>query len=590
MLRRLTTIMAMDLAGYSRLAATDEEDVLSRLRAAREKVLDPAMADAHGRIVKTMGDGLLAEFASPVAAVRAALKIQKTLAESQADTPQDRRLRFRIGINVGDVVVDGEDLLGDVVNVAARLESLAPEGGICISRAVRDQMRGRVNATMTPLGPQQARNMPEPVEAWRVEVEGAGGTAAAAASGRDRPSIIVLPFDDFSAGPERAYLADGLTEDVTTALSRFRWLFVIARNTAFSYRGTSRDVRQIARELGVRYAVEGSVRKSDDRLRVTAQLIDAESGGHVWADRWDRAMADLFDVQDELAEAIVAGLAPELGAHERMLARARPTDSLTAWELCQRGMGEFHLYTRESLAAAAGLLERAIESDPDYALARAIRARLHYINVLSGRGGDPASEIEAGFAQARRAMELDPREDSAHQALGILLALSGRCGEARAVVEDGLRLNPNNAFLHSALALALYLCSADEGAAMQAACETALTLSPRDRLKWAFHHIYAVGELLQRPDDPADVALDRFERACASDNAEWYCYVQAAALHLGRGREAQARRMLDHAFARRPDVSLGSMRRLLDYPGPRRFFEILEDRYGELTSIGLPKE
>jgi adenylate cyclase len=320
--RRLTTILAADLVGYSRLMAADEEGVIARLRAARSEVIDPAIAEAGGRIVKTMGDGLLVEFGSPVAAVRTALVVQRAMAARETG-PEERRLTFRIGVNLGDIVIDGDDILGDGVNIAARLETLAPPGGLCISRTVHDQVRGKLDAVLTPLGPQPVKNLPEPVEVWRVEVEGAR-TAPVVNTGQ-RPSVAVLPFDNMSRDADQDFLADGIVEDVISELSRFRDLTVIARNSSFSFRGQALDVRKIAQELGVRYVVEGSVRRSGDRLRLTAQLIDASDGSHLWAGRWDRTMADLFDLQDELTRAIVSAVAPEVSAHERSLARKKPT-------------------------------------------------------------------------------------------------------------------------------------------------------------------------------------------------------------------------------------------------------------------------
>lgn len=333
--RKLTTILAADLAGFSRLMAADEEDIINRMRAARKEIIDPTIATCGGRIIKTMGDGLLVEFASPVQALRSALGMQREMHAHETTEVEASRLKFRIGINLGDVVIDGEDVLGDAVNIAARLESLAPVGGICISRAVFEQVKGRIDAEMTTLGPQAVENMPEPVDVWRVEVEGAEASKPAQVAA-ERPSIAVLPFANMSADQDQEFLADGIVEDVTTELSRFRSLMVIARNSTFAYKGASQDVRRIGKELGARYVVEGSVRRGGNRLRVTAQFIEASSGMQVWAGKWDRTLEDIFDLQDELTHAIVTAVEPELGAHERRLARARPTDSLTSWELCQR--------------------------------------------------------------------------------------------------------------------------------------------------------------------------------------------------------------------------------------------------------------
>ncbi|HCE72674.1 MAG TPA: guanylate cyclase, partial [Ruegeria sp.] len=377
--RRLTTILAADLSGYSRLMAADEEGTVTRLRHLFADIVRPDLSREGGRLIKTMGDGMLVEFASPVAALRSAVAILQQVARDQVETAPDTRMLFRVGIHLGDVISDGDDILGDAVNIAARLESLATPGGICISRSVHDQVRGKVDAELIELGPQPVKNIPDPVEVWRVGAEGIACAAEKPAVRAELPAVVILPFDNMSADPEQDFLADGIVEDVTTELSRFRTLTVIARNSAFAYKGSHKDVRQIAEELGVRYVVEGSVRRAGDRLRATAQLIDARTGAHVWADRWDRTMADLFDLQDELTAAILSGVEPELGAHERNLARRKPTDSLTAWEMCQKGYSEFTRYTDEGYSQAHAYYTRAIAADPDFALPHALLARLAWV-------------------------------------------------------------------------------------------------------------------------------------------------------------------------------------------------------------------
>ena len=328
--RRLTTIVAADLVGYSRLVAADEEAVIERFRDLRLAVVAPNISKAKGRIVKTMGDGLLIEFPSPEAALRAAQSVQTEMAAREASHAPDLRLTFRIGINWGEVIVDGDDVLGDVVNIAARLESLAPPGGICLSQAARGRIRDDFPAEFSPLGLQYVKNMPTPVDVWNVKVDGVTAAPNTPVPRNLRPSVAVLAFDNLSGESEDGYLADGLVEDVLTQLSRFRSLFVIARNSSFSYKGTHKDVRQIAHELGVRYVVEGSVRRSGHRIRVSVSLVDADRGTQLWSGRWDRDLSDLFELQDELTRAIVIEIAPQLGANERALARTRPTESLTA--------------------------------------------------------------------------------------------------------------------------------------------------------------------------------------------------------------------------------------------------------------------
>jgi adenylate cyclase len=342
--RRLAAILAADIAGYSRLMGRDEAGTARQLRDHLAAV--HAVIERHdGRIVKTMGDGLLIEFPSAVAAVEGAITLQRRMERRNARQPADRRMLFRIGVNLGDVLVHGDDILGDGVNVAARLESLAPSGGICLSQAVYEQVKGKVDARFRDLGSHRLKNIAEPVRAYGVE--GANlQPAAVPLPLPDEPSIVVLPFANLSEDPEQAFLADGISEDLTTALSRLRWLFVIARNSAFAYKDKSVDVRTIARELGVRYAVEGSVRRAGDHIRITAQLVDAEKGGHIWAERYDRRMDDIFAVQDEITGNIVASIEPHLYAREGYRATSKPPESIDVWGLVARAIALVNRFGR----------------------------------------------------------------------------------------------------------------------------------------------------------------------------------------------------------------------------------------------------
>ena len=556
--RRLTTIVAADLVGYSRLMAADEEGVISRLRRARAEVVDPAVTRGGGRIIKTMGDGLLIELASPVAAVRTALAVQRAMVEREAGAPEDQRLRFRIGINLGDIVIDGDDILGDGVNVAARLESLAPPGGICISRAVYEQVRGKLDAALTPLGPQQVKNLPEPVEVWRVEVDGAAAEVRAVAKGV-RPSIAVLPFENMSRDADQDFLADGIVEDVITELSRFRDLTVIARNSSFSFRGQAADVRRIARELGVRYVVEGSVRRAGDRLRVTAQLIDADDGAHVWAQRWDRTMEDIFALQDELTGAIVRAVAPEISAHERTLARRKPTGSLTAWELTHRAYAEFMRYTPEAIDTAKELAARALEIDPGIVGAHVLLARAHASDVVHGRFADAKESQRMALASAQRAIELDSRSDDAHAALGFALGVSGRMREAMEVLERGRVLNPNNPVVLRNLAYTRLTSIGHDPARALADIREVLRLSPTDPFAWSFHMM--MGETLMHLGD-YDAALAALDKARGDPNADWKPALQAAVAALAAGRHERVPDLVAEARALRPDLTFALLRRV----------------------------
>lgn len=588
--RKLTTILAADLAGFSRLMAADEEGVIKRLRAARKEIIDPAIATCDGRIIKTMGDGLLVEFASPVQALRAALGIQRDMHDCEATEIKTKRLRFRIGINLGDVVIDGEDVLGDAVNIAARLESLAPVGGICISRAVFEQAKGRIDAEMTTLGPQAVKNMPEPVDVWRVEVEGADAAKPAQVAA-ERPSIAVLPFANMSADQDQEFLADGIVEDVITELSRFRSLMVIARNSTFAYKGASQDMRQIGKELGARYVVEGSVRRSGSRLRVTAQLIEASSGTHVWAGKWDRTLEDIFDLQDELTHAIVTAVEPELGAHERRLARARPTDSLTSWELCQRSWPKLAEYNPQSLDEAAALLRASAKTDPNFALPRAMLARVANVRVAIGLP-DPSSAIAEGLVWAREALAIDDRLEIAHGTLAVLLAMSGHADEAADTAATAIALNPNNAFCHHATALAEMFKAQPDTAKMVAGGETAMRLSPKDPTAHAFQNIVTIGHLIEHLDH-GHLAYQESARAAARlPGAPWYVHLQAATVEVAEGDTDAARKHLEKALTLSPTLTMESYRHAFQFPAAESLFR-LGDRSGtteRLIELGLPRQ
>lgn len=584
--RRLTTIVAADLVGYSRLMAADEEGTISRLRAARTEVIDPAVGEAGGVIIKTMGDGLLIEFPSPVAAVRCVIAVQDQIA-AQETGPEDQRLRFRVGINLGDIVEDGGDILGDGVNVAARLESLAAPGGICVSRSVHDHLRGKIDRPLTDLGPQMVKNIPDPVEVWRVEVAGAAQVKAAKA---EPASIAVLPFDNMSSDPEQEFLADGIVEDVITELSRFRSLLVIARNSTFAYKGTATDIRQVAKELGVRYVVEGSVRRGGDRIRLTAQLIDADTGAHLWAEKWDRVVDDLFALQDELTEAIVTAVEPELGAHERKLARARPSGNLSAWELYQRGISEQAKFTDASFAGARALYLRATELDPGFAPAHAMLARTSYAAVVTGRTADPAGEIGRGIASAHKAIAIDDREENAHAALGVLLAIASEESEAMSSVERAQALNPNNAFCRYAMAMVCMFQKQPDAARLETSARAAVRLSPRDPTVFMYQYMAGVGEWVRNDFQPTEGVLQSYRDACSHQNTDWFVYLGAATSFAFVGQADPAQTYLNKALARNPSLTMETYRTAFPHPAWPEWFEQNRTGLETLVDMGLPRE
>src|SRR5262245_32069415 len=370
--RRLAAILAADVVGYSRLVAEDEEATLRMLGTYRAVIAD-LVREHGGRIFGTAGDSVVVEFASVVQAVRAAVAIQRALQRRNADLPPARRLEYRIGINVGDVVAEGDDLLGDGVNVAARLQEVASPAGICVSGAVREQTEGKLEFPLAPIGERSLKNIPRQVPVYRVEWNAEEPVATDMLSGRslalpDRPSIAVLPFLNMSGDREQEYFADGVTEDIITALSHYRWFFVIARNSTFAYKGRALDVKQIARELGVRYVLEGSVRRAASRIRATAQLINAETGIHLWAERFDRELSDVFALQDEITQSVVAAIEPEMLLVEGSRATRKNAGNLDAFDHCMRGIWHFQQFARDENRRAEILLRQAIDLDPDLAL------------------------------------------------------------------------------------------------------------------------------------------------------------------------------------------------------------------------------
>jgi TolB-like protein len=367
--RRLTAILAADVAGYSRLTGLDEEGTHARLTEHFRCLVNPKIAEHHGRIVKATGDGLLVEFASVVDALRCAVEVQRGMAERNTEVAQDKRIEFRVGIHQGDVIIEGEDIFGDGVNVAARLEGIAEPGGICVSSRVQEDAEGRLEVSFENAGEQQLKNIARPVRVYRVRLSSVAPSSRPALPLPDKPSIAVLPFQNMSGDPEQDYFADGIVEEIITALSRFRQLFVIARNSSFTYKGRSVDVKQVGRELGVRYVLEGSVRKAGNRVRITGQLIDASSGGHLWADRFDGDLEDIFDLQDKITGSVVGAIAPKIEQSEIERAKRKPTGDLVAYDYYLRAIASLYPWTRESNDEALRLFYRAVELDPDFASA-----------------------------------------------------------------------------------------------------------------------------------------------------------------------------------------------------------------------------
>ena len=448
--RRLAAILAADVVGYSRLIGLNEEGTLAALKAHRRELADPAVERHNGRIVKTTGDGALIEFASVVDAVRCAIDLQRGMAERNADIAPDRRIEFRIGINVGDIVIEGDDILGDGVNIAARLEGLAEAGGVLVSRAVRDQVRDRLELVFEDMGERELKNIARPVRVYRIQVAAEPKAASARSEPLplpDKPSIAILPFANMSGDPEQEYFADGMVEEIITALSRMKWLFVIARNSSFTYKGRAVDVKQVGRELGVRYVLEGSVRKAASKVRIIGQLIDAATGAHLWADRFEGAIDGVFELQDQVTERVVGAIAPKLEQAEIERSRRKPTASLDAYDCYLRGLAGIHRFSKEGSSEALSHFRRATELDPNFAAAYGMAARCYALRKAGRWMTDPASEIAEAGRLARRAIELGPDDAIALSTAGFALAdVVDELVDGDALIDQAIALNPNLAW------------------------------------------------------------------------------------------------------------------------------------------------
>jgi adenylate cyclase len=575
--RRLAAILAADVAGYSRLMAANEEETLAAFKGLCSGIVDPEIAEHHGRIVKTTGDGLLAEFASAVEAVRCAMAIQRRMAEHNDEVPAGRRIEFRIGINVGDIIFKENDIHGDGVNVAARLEGLALPGGICISRTVSDQVATKLSVRLDDLGEQSVKNIPYPVHAYRVQVprQPLAGRPMPAPPGM--PSIAVLPFDNMSSEPEQAHFADGISEDIITSLSKISSLFVIARNSCFAYRGKSPDVRAVARELGVRHVLEGSVRRAGNRIRVTAQLIDGETGAHEWAERYDRSLADIFDLQDEITSEIVNALEVQLTEGEQARIRKRQTVNVAAWECCARGHAHFRALNRDDNARARALLEQAVKLDPNFATAWTLLARTYAAAAKVGW-----SDVNESLAKASRIIEkclaLDDTQSDTYTALAAIRVLEGRNTEAVAAAERAVALGPSVADAHGFLGLVLNYVGRPQEAIAQ--IEHAMRLSPVYP-DWCLGMLGVSYRLLKRYDDAIAADKERLRR----NPLNAFSDIRLAVVYAELGRMDEARAHVAAALRKNPQYSLRQARLLDPFEDPAE----MERYLSALRRAGLPE-
>lgn len=576
--RRLSAILAADMVGFSRLIGADEEGTLRRQRRHRAELIDPQIAAHGGRIVKTMGDGLLVEFASVIDSVKCALAVQTGIAAREADVAEDNRIRYRIGINLGDIVVDGDDIYGDGVNVATRLEGLAEPGGICISDGAFRLLAGKLDASFEDMGDQRVKNIDAPVRAWRW---GVGGPKAAAkvVDAPDKPSIAVLPFDNMSRDPDQDFFADGMAEDIITELSRMPWFYVIARNSSFTYKGRAVDIKQAGRELGAAYLLEGSVRKAGNRLRITAQLIDSANGAHVWADRYDRELTDIFDVQDEITQAIIAAVTPEFISAEMRRTRRKDPSELSAWECVMRGRAHVWKMSREGAAAASPLFRQAMALAPGSGLGAADLALVHLYEAFYGWSENRAASFNAMLETATAAAAADENDPMALTILTVAQLFSGEFDNALETIDRAIAISP-----HFAAAIGVrgsVLACSDEPDLAISAVNQAVLLSPKDgfvpfwymALWWAYH-------TLQDYDEAAALA----RRGCqiAPGNPSLRRQL-AVSLHMLGERDAAAEALA--AYLRlMPAATVADVRHI-----PSKNRQHLERFLNALRELGLPE-
>jgi adenylate cyclase len=585
--RRLAAILAADVAGYSRLMAEDESATLILLRRLRSEVIEPKINEFRGRIVGSAGDSLLVEFASVLSAVQCAVEAQVALADQNAVLPEDRRMIFRIGVNLGDVIAEDNTIHGDGVNVAARLEKLAEPGGVCIGRNVYDQVKGKLDYGYSDIGEQHVHNIPEPVHAFRVRPLKpiSYSTSRSSTKGApplpDKPSIAVLPFQNMSGDPEQEYFADGMVEEIITALSRMKWLFVIARNSSFTYKDRAVDVKQVGREMGVRYVLEGSVRKAGNRVRISGQLIDAATGAHLWADRFDGELADIFDLQDQVTASVVGAIAPKLEQAEIERAKRKPTESLDAYDYFLRGMAGVHQWSRESNIEALAHFSRAIELDPNFASAYGLAARCYAQRKSHSWVTDRKREIAEAARLARRAVELGRDDAVALVTAGISLAyVVGELDEGVDLIDRALTLNPNLAWawLFSGW---IRVWRGEPDLAIERV-ERAMRLSPNDQQMFNMRTALAYAHFFKQRYDEA-LSWAEWALREKPDSTLAACAVAASAALADRLPTAQSAAALLHQLE--PGLKLSSLHELF----PSRRSED-SDRLSEgLRKAGLPE-
>jgi adenylate cyclase len=585
--RRLAAVMAADVAGYSRLMGRDEEHTLAQLKAFRKTLVDPRITTHRGRIVKTTGDGMLVEFASAVDAARCGVEIQREMAQQNAEVPSELRIEFRIGIHVGDIIIDDNDIFGDGVNIAARLEGIAEPGGVCISDDAHRQIRGKIDVVFDCIGEQTLKNIAEPMRAWQIRL--AGETAPAIRSNPspiqvqalalpDKPSIVVLPFDNMSAEPGQDYLADGIVEAITAALSCIRSFFVIARSSAFTYKGRTTNARDIGKELGVAYLLEGSVQKAGNRLRIIVQLIETAGGAHVWSSRFDGAIDDFFDLQDRITEQVAGALQPSIRIAEIERSRRKRPQDLGSYDFTMRAMPHVWAFEKAESARAIELLEKALAIDPAYPLALSLAGWCHAQRSVYNWAEDIAGSQAMARSLAERAAEISGDDPIILAVLGAVHTFVRNHGTARVLLERAVALDPNAAWAWSRLGwLENYT---DQPQKAIGNFERALRLSPIDPMN--FNNYVGLGSSHEVAQEYDQAAL--FYRRALEErpNASWI-YRHLASSLSGAGRIEEAKQALSEMLRYYPDLTVSKFKQAMVFSSAT-----LERVADNLRKLGLP--
>ena len=583
--RKLAAIMAVDVVGYSRLMGEDEAGTARAVREHRDAAR-PLVTTRGGRIVKTMGDGLLLEFPSVVDAVQCAVAIQQLMVERNAETADGRKIVYRVGVHLGDVLIEGDDILGEGVNIAARLEAICEPGGVLVSGSVYEHVRGRLEIRFVDLGERDLKNIARPVRAYRVALDGAATAdsiaptrSEVATAIRDKPSIAVLPFQNMSGDPEQDYFADGISEDIITALSKLSQLFVIARNSSFTFKGKNVHIREIGKTLGVHYVLEGSVRKVGERVRITAQLIDATNDGHLWAERFDRDLTDIFAVQDDVTGQIVGALSLNLTQGDRRRLMAEQTDNMEAFDCFLRGRELWWRHAKEPNAQARELLLRTTELDSQFAPGFAWLGAAHINDYVSQWTGSPSRSLDLAYEAATRSAALDPQLPAAYWALIFINLWMRRYDDAIRAGESAIANNPNDAEASNGLGVVLHYVGRSEEALRY--FERAMALNPLCPGMW-LHFQGQVYYQLRRYEEAENVLKRRIFRTPETDASR----VLLAATYGQTGRLDEAREQWREALRVNPDYSLEHRRKVLPYKNPEDFEHVVEG----LRKAGLPEQ